>query len=44
MRIRAGLLRIKNSESVIVPEAGHSTYWEHPDAFNRAVLEFLGKH
>ena len=36
--------RIKNSESVIVPEAGHSTYWEHPEVFNRAVLEFLAKH
>jgi pimeloyl-ACP methyl ester carboxylesterase len=36
--------RIKNSESVVVPEAGHSTYWEQPEIFNRTVLEFLGKH
>ena len=36
--------RIKNSESVIVPEAGHSTYWEQPEVFNRAVLDFIRKH
>ena len=36
--------RIKGSESVIVPEAGHSTYWEQPEVFNRAVLDFIGKH
>jgi pimeloyl-ACP methyl ester carboxylesterase len=26
------------------PEAGHSTYWEQPDVFNRAVLTFIRKH
>lgn len=36
--------RIKNSESVIVPNAGHSTYWEQPEIFNWAVLEFIRKH
>jgi pimeloyl-ACP methyl ester carboxylesterase len=36
--------RIKNAESVVVPEAGHSTYWEQPEMFNRAVLEFIRKH
>jgi pimeloyl-ACP methyl ester carboxylesterase len=36
--------RIKRSESVIVPEAGHSSYWEQPEIFNRAVLRFLRKH
>ena len=36
--------RIKGSESVVVPEAGHSTYWEQPDVFNRAVLAFIRKH
>src|SRR6202453_3131962 len=36
--------RIKGSEVAIVPEAGHSTYWEQPELFNRAVLNFLGKH
>jgi pimeloyl-ACP methyl ester carboxylesterase len=36
--------RIKGSSSVVVPEAGHSTYWEKPEVFNRTVLEFLKKH
>jgi pimeloyl-ACP methyl ester carboxylesterase len=36
--------RIKGAESLIVPEAGHSTYWEKPDVFNRAVLDFMRKH
>lgn len=36
--------RIKKSEFVVVPDAGHSAYWEDPDAFNRAVLAFLRKH
>ena len=35
---------IKNSEALVVPNAGHSTYWEQPEAFNRAVLEFIRKH
>jgi pimeloyl-ACP methyl ester carboxylesterase len=35
---------IPNSEIAIAPEAGHSVYWEQPDVFNRAVLEFIGKH
>jgi pimeloyl-ACP methyl ester carboxylesterase len=35
---------IPGSEISIVPEAGHSTYWEQPDIFNRAVLGFLAKH
>jgi pimeloyl-ACP methyl ester carboxylesterase len=33
-----------NVETLIVPEAGHSVYWEHPDIFNRAVLAFIGRH
>ncbi len=36
--------RIKDSESLIVPNAGHSTYWEQPEIFNWAVLEFIRKH
>jgi len=35
---------IKYAETVIVPEAGHSTYWEQPDVFNKAVLNFIRKH
>lgn len=36
--------RIKNSEMKIIPEAGHSSYWEQPGAFNDAVLKFIRKH
>ena len=35
---------IRQAQTVIVPEAGHSTYWEQPEVFNRAVLEFVKKH
>jgi pimeloyl-ACP methyl ester carboxylesterase len=42
--LRLFAARIKGSETLIVPEAGHSTYWEQPDVFNRAVLNFIGKH
>ena len=42
--LRMFAARIKHAESVIVPEAGHSTYWEQPDVFNRAVLSFIRKH
>ena len=31
-------------EIAIIPESGHSAYWEQPDIFNRAVLGFLAKH
>ena len=36
--------RIKNAESIVVPEAGHSSYWEEPEMFNRSVLDFVRKH
>ena len=33
--------RVPNNELVIVPECGHSPYWEQPELFNRTVLEFI---
>jgi pimeloyl-ACP methyl ester carboxylesterase len=36
--------RFPNCESVVIPECGHSAFWEQPEAFNRAVLDFLSKH
>jgi len=36
--------RIKSAQSLVIPEAGHSSYWEKPDVFNKAVLDFLKKH
>ena len=42
--LRLFAARIRGAESVVVPEAGHSAYWEQPEVFNRAVLEFIRKH
>jgi pimeloyl-ACP methyl ester carboxylesterase len=42
--IRMVAAEIPHSEVVIIREAGHSSYWEQPEAFNRAVLEFLARH
>ena len=42
--LRLFAARINNSESVIVPEAGHSAYWEQPEIFNRTVLTFIRKY
>jgi pimeloyl-ACP methyl ester carboxylesterase len=36
--------RMRNSESLVLPDVGHSGYWEQPEVFNRAVLDFIGKH
>ena len=36
--------RIKGASELIVPECGHSAYWEQPDIFNRAVLDFVRRH
>jgi pimeloyl-ACP methyl ester carboxylesterase len=33
---------IPNSRLVVIPESGHSIYWEQPEQFNRAVLDFIG--
>ncbi|MBM2803124.1 MAG: Alpha/beta hydrolase [Deltaproteobacteria bacterium] len=35
---------IPNSRLVVIPESGHSVYWEQPELFNRAVLDFIGGH
>ena len=42
--VRLFAAKSKRPEPVIVPESGHSSYWEQPEIFNRAVLEFIGKH
>jgi pimeloyl-ACP methyl ester carboxylesterase len=35
--------KIPGAQSIVVPEAGHSAYWEQPLRFNSAVLAFLSK-
>jgi pimeloyl-ACP methyl ester carboxylesterase len=42
--LRMVAAHIPNCETLIVPEAGHSVYWEQPDIFNRAVLAFIARH
>jgi pimeloyl-ACP methyl ester carboxylesterase len=36
--------RVKSSQLLVIPEAGHSAYWEQPDVFNRAVIDFIRKY
>ena len=38
-RLRA---RLPGAELVVIPGAAHNPMWDRPEAFNRAVLEFLG--
>jgi pimeloyl-ACP methyl ester carboxylesterase len=33
--------RIRHADTLVIPEAGHSAYWEQPDTFNGAVLGFM---
>jgi pimeloyl-ACP methyl ester carboxylesterase len=42
--LRMVAAQIPGSEIVIVPDTGHAIYWEQPDVFNRAVLDFIGRH
>ena len=42
--LRVYASHIPGAELVVVPEAGHSLYWERPDLFNRALLDFFAKH
>jgi pimeloyl-ACP methyl ester carboxylesterase len=42
MRLLAS--RIKGADFLVVPNAGHSVYWEEPDVFNHSVLDFIRKH
>lgn len=42
MRIMAA--HVPGSEFLVVSESGHSVYWEQPEMFNRAVLDFIGRH
>ena len=32
---------VPGAELAVIPEAGHSAYFEQPKAWNRAVLDFL---
>ncbi|MGE0363081.1 MAG: alpha/beta fold hydrolase [Vicinamibacterales bacterium] len=36
--------RIPGAAAIVLPDVGHSAYWEQPEAFNRAVLEFVRRY
>ena len=36
--------RIPGAEKFLVPDCGHSAYWERPEIFNRVVLDFMDRH
>ncbi len=42
--LRSVAAHIPDCETLVVPDVGHSVYWEHPVAFNHAVLDFVGRH
>jgi pimeloyl-ACP methyl ester carboxylesterase len=42
--LRLFAARFQNCESVVIPECGHSAFWEQPEAFNRVVLDFISNH
>jgi pimeloyl-ACP methyl ester carboxylesterase len=39
--LRLFAARFPKCESVVIPECGHSAFWEQPEPFNRAVLDFI---
>jgi pimeloyl-ACP methyl ester carboxylesterase len=42
--LRMFLERMKTAEWAIIPETGHSSYWESSELFNATMLAFLCKH
>lgn len=42
--LRLFAARFHGCESMVVPECGHSAFWEQPETFNQAVLDFIGKY
>jgi pimeloyl-ACP methyl ester carboxylesterase len=42
--LRLFAARIKGAETLVVPEAGHSVFWEEADMFNRTLLAFLARY
>jgi pimeloyl-ACP methyl ester carboxylesterase len=41
MRMVAG--HVPGADMVVMSDVGHSGYWEQPEAFNRIVLDFIGR-
>ncbi|GAA4236170.1 alpha/beta hydrolase [Actinomadura meridiana] len=43
-RLRELARHLPDPEVVVLPEAGHAGFWECPEAFNAAVLDFFDRH
>ena len=43
-QVRHVAIRVAGADMIVFPECGHSSHWELPEAFNRTVLGFLGRH
>lgn len=41
--LRMQASHIPDADVHVIPEAGHSPYWEQPDRFNEILLRFLGR-
>lgn len=41
---RLFLRHLPGAEGVVIRDCGHSAYWEQPEAFNAALLGFIGRH
>ena len=42
--LRMFVARLKHGKAVVIADSGHTSYWENPDAYNRAVLSFVAEH
>lgn len=42
--MRLSAEHIPNYRFETISEAGHASFWEQPDVWNRLVLDFIGKH
>ena len=42
--LRQAMSRLTNAEMAVIADAGHTPFWEQPRAFNRVVLDFIGRH
>ena len=36
--------RLRGAETLVVPEAGHSAFWENAELFNRTLVSFLARY
>ena len=41
--LRMQASHMPHAETMVIPEAGHSPYWEQPEIFNRLLLDFLAR-